>query len=526
MKSLKTLLLLALIVLFSGILRILGTDDYEIDMASTYFLLSIAVFFWFYVDWVIVQGLFKQKLLLCTGMMILLMVLRGARYGIFREMDQLMRYLWYAYYIPLLLIPYYSLSAAVCIGLTEKEKEPCWLILPKAVCWFLILLILTNDYHQTAFRLHEGYQVFWRDEYVRGISYYLTFAWIFALQSAAFVLILIKCRISGLRRYLWIPMLPQLLGGVWLAMIASNRVTGHLPVEFPETFCFMVAGVWICCIVIGIVPANSSYEGLFHSSSLGALIADHDGKIIYQSRESGFYDPACPESLPEDENLEIRKQDIRGGSVYWQTDVSALNHMTRELESVQQQLTEEAELIRLENELREQRAAIDAKSHVYDATAVRVLPQSRKISELSAHAAVEGELQKSALRKICVYGSYIKRMANLMLLAAQAERISAMELALAFAESLRQLSRMNIATSIYTGEELAFFSAEAITDAYEVFETYVEHALSGLNGIFVTLSGNTVKLTLEGSFADYPEGFSNVVTEFDEDTLFVQILLT
>ena len=77
-----------------------------------------------------------------------------------------------------------------------------------------------------------------------------------------------------------------------------------------------------------------------------------------------------------------------------------------------------------------------SKDAVYDAIAVRVLPQSAKISELSSYVAQSDRQETNSLQMICLYGCYIKRMSNLMLIAAQQPHISEMEFALAVGERL------------------------------------------------------------------------------------------
>lgn len=61
------------------------------------------------------------------------------------------RYLWYAYYIPNLLIPLNALFVALYVGKLENYRIPKWAHLLCIPALLLVLLVLTNDLHQLVF---------------------------------------------------------------------------------------------------------------------------------------------------------------------------------------------------------------------------------------------------------------------------------------------------------------------------------------------------------------------------------------
>lgn len=526
-KSLKTLLILVGLISVSGVLRVLFLDEYGFDNVSSIYLIVLGILLILEIDRMLVQCDTKRNLLICTGWILVVLVIRGARYSIFRDQDQLMRYLWYIYYVPLLVIPYYSLRASISVGTTDGNvKMGRSLRAFGGISIFLIILVLTNDYHQLVFHLHEGFRDYWRDEYTYGPLYWMVFVWMYILLFDSFGVLIYKCRISAFRKYLWIPVIPIAVGTIWNVLIATflaPQINNIQPIEFPETFAFMIGGTWLCCIQIGLIPANQSYEKLFNLSNVGALITDKDGTVVYHSQNSTNPEEVSP-------NLLIRREAIHGGYVYWQSDVSEINRINEELESIHQQLNEEAELIVLENKLREKNASIEAKNNLYDAIAVRVLSQSKRIANLSAltkdslnNTSTSQELIQNNLRIICVYGSYIKRMANFMIIAQQNNLVSQMELALAIAETLRQLEKMGIHTAINTEAEYQRRSALDLADVYEAFINCIEQSIQGVAGIYVTLGQNVCKLTIEGALPDeyaVPEGTR---VECDDEIRFVSI---
>lgn len=521
-KSIITLLLLFAVlgadILMTTLLPetfLLGTSE-----VSTCYLLIISIIFYRYLDWTMVKGYTRRRLLICAGLITMVFLLRGARYIAFVELNQVMRYLWYLYYIPCILIPFFSLEAVLSVGEPEDRKTSGRLKVLAGVVVMLVVLVLTNDVHQLAFRLNPGFREQWIDEYEYGILYYIVVAYISLMLLASIWILLRKCRISSCRRYIWVPLLPMIFGALMLTLIAIGRMPSyhqHLIVEFPEAYCFTVASSWICCICIGLIPANKAYEELFHILHVKAVITDKKGQVVYSSGD------ASVSGEDENEDILIRREDIRGGYVYWQSDVRELNQVNRELEEVHQELLEEAELIRLENELREKNAAIEARSQVYDAIAVRVLPQLQRITALTSES--EGMDSGQNLNRISFYGSYIKRMSNLMLLEAQSFRISKMELGLAIGESLRKLAKAGIKTSLYMEKELEEGDAGGLICAYERFEAYIEQTLEELTGIYVVLSDKVCKLNLEGLSSDYVSPYSGTSLEYDEHTLFVRIPL-
>lgn len=511
-KPITTLLFLYVLLALSSFLTTMVPKGFLLgaSASSSALLLAFSVIFFQHINHVLIQGETRDNLLKMAFMIFLFMLLRSCRYVDFCELNQGMRYLWYLYYVPCLFIPYYSFCAAISVGKDGSSQKPEWLAYLKWGSVILLLFVLTNDFHQLVFQLNPGFQEHWIDEYSYKFGYYIVYAWIVSLLLLSFLLLIRKCRVSNSKRYAWLPIIPIVTGIISLICIAFGwmpRLHEHYVLEFPDTFCFTVSAAWICIMEIGLMPANASYEAFFKISSLQALIKDKEGKTIYQSGGP----------VKDSKDVITREHKIRGGTVLWQSDVRALNEMNKQLSALHQELKEEAEIIRLENELKEKRAMIEAKNSLYDAIAIRVLPQSKKITLLSNDKSVEN------LRKICLYGSYIKRMSNLMLLATQKEEINTMELALAIGESLSQLSKMDVQTSIYMDEEYAYLSAQDVVACYESFEYYLEKVEDNLVGIYVMLKNNVCKMTLEVKHSIPFEKYPNTFVEWDEETCFIRI---
>ena len=127
-------------------------------------------------------------------------VVRSVKYFFVTD-PVVIRYLWYWYYCPMLLIPLLSVFVAMSLGKPEDYRLPKWARLLYVPTLFFLLLVLTNDLHQLVFSFPAG--SVWSDAdngYAYG--YYLVMGWIIACALTAFMIMLIKCRVAQRRKYL------------------------------------------------------------------------------------------------------------------------------------------------------------------------------------------------------------------------------------------------------------------------------------------------------------------------------------
>ena len=177
---------------------------------------------------------------------------------------------------------------------------------------------------------------------------------------------------------------------------------------------------------------------------------------------------------------------INGGRVVWEDDITRLNDLQQRLQDAQEQLGEENTLLQAELDLKEQRAKTDEKNRLYDRIAEEVEPQLIKTDLLLRRIAEEPENSENLLAKVCVFGSYIKRRGNLLLLGEEAQKIPARELEYCIRESLDNLRLGNVFTSLNancTGQ----LPLELIVVAYDFYETVTEQLLDSITAMMVNL---------------------------------------
>ena len=527
-RSLQMLMQLAAAYVFAACVSVFVPDVFLLRLSTTLVLLAFSLALMLYFDDHIIDAGTRTYLMTIAGLISFWVILRGAKYIAFEESEIIARHIWYLYYIPVLFIPLMSLFAALSVGEEEQQRPRRGMWAAVAVTAALALTVLTNDLHQLVFRFSPGFAG-WDADYSRAPIFFLIYGWVDLLLVTAFCIRFSRCRVSASRKLFWIPMLPVLFGFLYLILYAADlwpRIRGALFGEFPEAVCFSMAGMWLSLMYIGLIPSNVRYGRLFELSGLSAQIADGDYRIIYTSSTAA---PLSPQQLRSGTdilrgaNIRIHRKPVHGGFVYWQDDITELNHIHDELLEAGERLGEEAELLRLENELKEERAQIEAKTRTYDEIAGHVAAQSRRITELCAVAEERPETYAVQMKTVCLLAAYVKRFANLSLLAADRAWIDSTELYLAIQESLRYAGDLGIPAESFLLESGKTASRCAL-QRYALFEQLLEEALPSLAGIQVSLRKDALKCTFEGASLTLPSGCCAILTREDGNS-FVRIPL-
>ncbi|MBR6152182.1 MAG: hypothetical protein IKQ25_12945 [Lachnospiraceae bacterium] len=522
------LLLLQLVILYciSAFISLFAPDVFLLRYSSTLFLMAVSVaLLLYFADHVIDHA--TRKFLVGIGELITAwVVLRSAKYIAFTETEPIARTIWYLYYVPAMLIPLLSLFAALSVGREHWNLRPWLTRLSIGVTTLFILFFATNDLHQLAFHFHPGFEG-WDSDYGRGPVFWLAYLWIFLLILGTFYILYHRCKLSSSRRLIWIPALPTVFGAVYLSLYAAGlwpRINGHYFGEFPETVCFVTAGIWLSLLCVGLIPSNAEYRKLFTLSSLGAQIADKDHQILYKSSNAAELSKeqmSAKGSIFLNPNTRLHRKAVSGGYVYWQGDETELNRINAELKEVAERLAEESELLRLENELKQKRAQIETQTKTYDELATCVLPQSQKIAMLSASTGQTAEEFHANMQMVCLLATYIKRYANLFLLAKDHKEMEAGELWLAISESLKAVRELGIpaeGSNSFQGS----VPANSLLHAYTLFQALLEQSLPALQGLQVIMNAREIKLVLEGGQILLPTDCNATLSE-EEGTTYVSI---
>ena len=433
----------------------------------------------------ILSAKMRRYLALGADMLLLLFVLRTMRYELSNLSPWMSHMIWQTYYIPFSGIPLISLYAALCVGTDEEDTLPriakyLWVI------WGIFcVLILTNGLHGMMIRFVSNPQSN-IDIFTHGQLYYLYLLWDVGLAIAAFGVLFRRCRLSRCRRLWFIAVLSALPG---MAMLTWYVIVGGSPSLFShklfhihETFAMVFLGLWESCIQIGLVPSNTDYDTLFTHSHLNAALMDTDGNAVLRAED---YDPGQSAG-----NAIWRSYNISGGRIVWLEDLSAIHRLNEEIEAATETIQADNYLLAEENKLREEQLRSVAQNRLYDRIAVAIRPQLDALDRALDIAPGDADFS-DRLRYAAVLGAYVKRRANMELLAEADGTITSGELWRAISESFDYLTMTEACCDVRLEEDAAYPTA-LIISAYAFFEAVLEAAYPSLGSFAVLLKTKPV----------------------------------
>jgi len=437
----------------------------------------------------IVNKNIRGYLIALVVLMIFWMLMRTLRHTVFRYVFPIGQWCWYAFYIPMILIPQFCLFAAKHIGRQESYRLPWkWhlMYIPSVV---LIFGILTNDLHQWAFRFHMGYEAGW-GEYQRKWLYYAAVAWIFFGVAMMIAEAVKHCRIPGTNKTIWMPIAMIGTGVLYSVLYAVD--TGLFGfIEMTAALCFTVVAIWESCIKTGLVQSNTQYEELLKHSALGVNVADVDYIVRYRSDDALMMteeqmSEAVKEPIMLDGGMRVSGSAIRGGYALWQEDMSELLELLDELAVVREELRGSNEVSVQNYQVKRKIRTLTEQNRLHDEVHRQTAHQINLMHEwLNRLTAIDdAEEKKELLRRIVMVGSYLKRRNNLMLVNEQAGSIKEDELRLSVEEMVKNLRLVGInsACSVQLGRNVTVNEAMKLLDFYEYV---VENSFDGLKNLLV-----------------------------------------
>ena len=200
----------------------------------------------------------------------LIRIIRGVTIDINIE-----RICWYLYYLPLIFIPtlFYVCSNSLLSKMNKTRKIFIYLISS-----ILLILVLTNDFHELVFKFNNG--IYFHNDYNHYVGYYLIFIWIFYLFGGG----MIKLAINRLKikkdLKVFLPLIVLLLGLIYTYLYILD-----VP-YIRETNMSIVNSVLIClgielAFYLDLIPNNKKYIQKFFNSNLDMAIISLDGKTKY-----------------------------------------------------------------------------------------------------------------------------------------------------------------------------------------------------------------------------------------------------
>ena len=542
-----------IIFLFGGAVRIFShltsSADNYIENFDVIIFSGLIIGWGVSVAYRIVQKNIRICLVISAALMLLWMALRAIKYNSPADINTYGRYLWYSYYIAMVFLPLMMFFAMLNIGKPENTNNRKYLlIIPAAV---LVLLVMTNDFHQLAFVFEPDFHN-WNKQYSYGPVYYVIVVWIFILVLSSIVLSINRCRISATRKKLWIPIVIILVAIIYTLWNNLNHGYSGLRIyNVPEVFCFASIALWESLIQIGLVPSNTGYGDFFNASNLNTLIFDNEGNVKYRSKNATNVSKDVVlqngNSVVIDENIILKKHNIKLIIIYSVTKLLVnFDHIKyvltaytpeytngRELSEVKEQISEYNVILKSEAELKKRRAAVTEQNKLYDSITEFIRPQLCDLENILKN--IENNRGDISVNYAgaCVVNVYIKRISNLFIMAKSRKMLNAFELENSIRELAEYISVYGISCSFFSNVS-GEISAEKTIALFKFIGIFIRHIMNCTDALLFNLkvherfidlkincdSKNEMKIP-DDLLDDIIKLGGNVTTEYDADTLFV-----
>lgn len=409
------------------------------------------------------------------------------------------RYIWYLYYLPMMFIPLLGMLVAMSVGKPDNYRLPKKCIVLFIIPAVLFLLVMTNDLHQLIFMFPEDVprRVWSDDTYGYNFLFYFVRVWEVFCSVGAFVIMAVKCRVPGSKKYFWLPTIPLALSLLYWALYGFGyEWFSYLFGDTTIVQSLLIAGAYEACIRLGLIHSNSQYAELFRASKgCSAQITDEKYIVRYASGDARTVTEEQMKSAIEkplrleDGNI-LHSMKVRGGYAVWTEDNSEMLRLREKLENTQQKLRERVNLLRYEYEQEKSRKEIEEQNKLYDLLQCVTQKQIDRIYlYVEEYQRVEknSEASRTILAKTAVLCSFIKRRKHLELLVYNDYHVGASELKGAFSESLRTIEMLGVSHSLFMDTE-KILEGKAVTTCYDFFEDVVEMGIDSLSSINVRVA--------------------------------------
>ena len=542
-NSKKNLLLFAGLLIFAGILHIIehtihdisALDNPHYEVVTLFFCLEFVIYTLLIIFWIqsvytrLLPSRARTYMVAVAVFMIFYLILRAYKYRI-AGVDAGIRISWYAYYIPMTVIPALFLMVCICIhrGATKPKVDEGIFIIPAAI---LSGIIITNDIHYLVFVPEPGLDNFIGKSvtYTYGIPFYLAYAWIILAVISGVVLLIKTFGLRQKRRLLY------LVGilAIWLMLTQLHTLKKYVeftpPYESPELYIFTALAIFEFAIRQRLIPYNENYAGFFESLPMTVMITDEAYNPVYQSAVSlKFGSDVLAEALRNpiypipDGRLSGRK--IRGGYTFWIEDESDIRHANEELNEANELLEGENTLIEYENNQKEENAYLRLHHHIYHEIAQEMYPYQKRIESLLNEAVPGTEEFKDIVAEVSVLNAFVKRKTNMLLMASEHETIPVNELLLAVSESGRYLEFVGIKTSVDEGVHNEDYPSDTIIAIYDTFQMIIEQLIGEATMLLISFSEEGLRLSTDTTIKIDTENVPlSIEVERQDDILLITI---
>lgn len=442
------------------------------------------------------------------------------------------RYLWYLFYLPLLFIPVFSVFVAFSLGKGEDfrlPKKAKFLYLPAAT---LLLLVLSNDFHNFVFSFPLGTDNF-EENYLYSPGSYIVFGFEIFCAIIALVMMILKCRIPKSRKFHLLPTIPLFLAVLYTLLYALKVRWLYVAAgDITISVSILIILTFECCISCGLIQSNADYELLFSSAKIKAQITDDNLNVLLSSAGSDELsrkelEGGVSGAFRLDRNTVLKSHRLQKGYVFWQEDISELANTIEQLELTQEELRDTGDVLKAESEQKSHWLKLSEENRLYDLVEKKTFSQVALIRSMISQIKKTDNLDeaKRLLGKVVAVGTYIKRKSNLIFVESKKKTIAAGELRLCLNESavnLRLCGAECKAVLDFEGQ----LSADCANTVYDLFEAVIEKSFDSLSMLLLFSECRDEKIIVnisvccEDELFSLKKSFPSLDVQKDDDGLF------
>lgn len=359
-------------------------------------------------------------------------------------------YTWYLLYIPLLFIPSMWFITNNQIYIKNKTYKRVVAIISLAISLLLLVLVLTNDFHQFVFIFPDGEIGSHSSNYKYNLGYFIIYAFIFIEILTTIVLFY---TFSNKKTTIKQKILPSL---VILLVLAYSivYVVGDLYVPYLSdmTLVYTILGTLLVYVSLkcGLIKNSGAYFEFFETCNVPLAIVNEEQGIEYQNAQY--------QKQKASKNMLLQKQKLNSGTLLVLEDVGKLkslqDNLKKEIEKLEYSnkiLEKNKEILQKEKQIKQHSLLLDKVEKQIKAKKI-ILEQL--LNDLPTEITKENKNQtKEILNEIKLVVGYLKRKTSLILFAEQKNEISKDELRLLFNESFNDLKWLKINAGIGLDEK-------------------------------------------------------------------------
>lgn len=454
----------------------------------------------------VVQTEARRYLFVVSVLMVCWLAVREFKWRFILQPDMI-RYLWYSYYIPILLIPMFALFVAMSLGKSAGYRRPGWTNILYIPTIALIGAVLSNDLHQTVIRFPQDAAVWSEKDYSYGPVFWILLGWGVFCALSTFVIMVTKSRIPNTGKVLWLPLLPIGIAVLQIVLYVTRvRFAIWVPRDLAVFDCLVFTAFFEGCIAVDLIQTNTRYRDLFDvTKGLSVQIVDEDYEVRYTAIdvkpiEKEMMQAAEKAPMMLENGKQLHNMPVNGGHVIWTEDISEILMLRETLKDRQEELTERNGLLQLEYEREKEHGRVREQNRLYDLLQNATQEQIDQINRLTENykAANDSVVKKRILAHILLLGSYIKRRKDFVLSMYEEPDMPEGKLSSALDESCRAMHAYGIKGGFLVRTGMERIDGKLLTLFYDFFEDVLEAVLEEANylSVRVTTVAGTLRVSI------------------------------